>query len=70
MLSYFPFGRVLKASTETCSRTFQPVLANTVTLLQMGLKKNNISISKMNLFSLFALNYVFVSDIVPTRTNQ
>lgn len=60
MLSDFPFDRCLKAiNTEIYSRTFQPVLANTVTLLQLNMEKNNLCICKTNLVSLFALNYVF-----------
>lgn len=56
ILSDLLFHRVLKAvSTEIYSGTFQPILANTITLLQLNMEKN-LHISKTNLISLSALN--------------
>lgn len=46
-------------SSEIYSRTFQPILANTVTVLQLNMKNNNLHICKTNLLNLL-LQTVFL----------
>jgi len=73
MLSDFPFDSGLEAiNTEIYSRTFLPLLANRLTVLQLNMKKNNFHISKRSLQPVCSkLSFCFVLlDIVPTRANQ